>query len=69
MLNSVLIPYTAILSLLARFIRNKTFSGIRNKSKEKGSNLKKKDQNSRKKLQNPRQRNKTRDIGTKLKKK
>ena len=43
----------------ARFFRNKTFSGIRNKSKEKGSKekmkkkgtqLKKKEQNSRKKV-------------------
>ena len=36
----------------ARFFRNKTFSGIRNKSKEKGSKLKKKDTKLKKKEQN-----------------
>ena len=53
-----------------RLFRNNTFSGIRNKSKEKGSNLKKKRiKTQEKKDQNSRKRSKLQEKGANFKKK
>ena len=47
---------------MAGCFRNKTFSGIRKKSKEKGSKLKKKGKQLKKKGKNSRKKEKTQEI-------